>query len=157
MSEKTTIRTVYLYLFALIGLGLSMIGLVMMVNILLKTHVFKNANVTNPYSYSDTPIFLSDSYYEKEYKKVETIKAQATEIGLTEEDKESIESWLEDYKTWKEKEENRSKFEAARDYTKEQNARNMSTAISLIVIGLPIYLVHWLFITSDIKKYKENN
>ena len=156
MSEKTAIRTIYLYLFSLVGLALTIIGFVVMMNILLKTYVFKNANQTNPYYYSETPPYISSSY-ENELDKVEAISAKADELKLSDIEKEDIQKWLADYKKWKENEEKRMEFESKRDYVKEENARSMSVAVSLIIVGLPIYLIHWMFITKDIKRNKENN
>ena len=155
MSTKNTIRTIYLYLFSLVGLTLTIIGSVMMVNTFLKTFVFKNANYNNPYSYSETPPYLSSSYNDLELKRVQTVKAQSTELELTDIQKEQVENWLIDYQAWKDREAKRVKAEAARDYVKEENQRNMATAISMIVIGFPVYLIHWLFITRDLKNNKE--
>lgn len=155
MSTKNTIRTVYLYLFALVGLSLTIIGAVIMVNTFLKSFVFKNANYENRYSYSEVPPYLSSDYNDMELKKIQTVKAKGTELELTDIQKEQIENWLIDYSNWKERELKRIKEEEARDYTKEQNARNMSTAISMIIIGFPIYLIHWMFITKDLKNNKE--
>lgn len=44
MERKELIRTIYLYLFSLIGLVLITIGLVRLVDLGLKTYVFKNAD-----------------------------------------------------------------------------------------------------------------
>lgn len=156
MSEKITIRTIYLYLFSLVGLALTIIGFVVMMNILLKTYVFKNANQTNPYYYSEMPPYIYSSY-ENVLDKVEAISKNADELKLSDIEKEDIQKWLTDYKKWKENEEKRMEFESKRDYVKENNARSMSVAVSLIMVGLPIYLIHWMFITRDIKRNKENN
>jgi len=157
MSTKNTIRTIYLYLFSLVGLTLTIIGAVMMVNIFLKTYIFKQANYNNIYSYPEKPPYLLAEYNDIELKKIEAIKNKDTEaqLKLTETQKQQIENWLIDYEAWKVREEKRIKAEETRDYTKEENQRNMATAISMIVIGFPVYLIHWLFITRDLKNNKE--
>ena len=101
------------------------------------------------------PPYLSSSYNDLELKRVQTVKAQSTELELTDIQKEQVENWLIDYQAWKDREAKRVKAEAARDYVKEENQRNMATAISMIVIGFPVYLIHWLFITRDLKNNKE--
>lgn len=157
MSEKTTIRTVYLYLFSLVGLALTIIGFVIMANILLKTYIFKSADQINPYYYSEVPPYITSSYEEKELKKIESVNTNADELQLSDIEKEDVQKWLEDYKKWKENEQKRMEFESKRNYVKERNAQSMSIALSLIFVGFPIYLVHWALITRDIKKNKENN
>lgn len=156
MSEKSTIRTVYLYLFSLVGLALTIIGFVIIANILFKTYIFKNAEPANPYYYSEVPPYMTSIYEEKEVSKIESISQKADELELSDIEKEDVQKWLTDYKKWKENEQKRMEFESKRDYVKENNARSMSISLSLIFVGFPIYLIHWALITRDIKT-KENN
>ncbi|TSA44492.1 hypothetical protein D4R51_03615 [bacterium] len=56
MERKELIRTIYLYLFSLVGLVIVVIGLVSLVDLGLKAFIFKNAD--RPISYPAYPVKL---------------------------------------------------------------------------------------------------
>jgi hypothetical protein len=129
------IRTVYLYLFALIGLVLLTIGSVKFVDMALKTFVFTRADeperIRQEYGYySSFPVSVS---------KVEEYQA---EEGLQEEEKAALAQWLKDYEEWQE-------AEAKIDYLASQRHREASNNLAFILIGLPLYLFHWRIIKRE--------
>jgi hypothetical protein len=135
MEKHSLIRTVYLYLFALIGLVLLTIGSVKFADMGLKTFVFTKAEdpdrIRQEYGYySSFPVSLSKM---EEY---------GQEEGLSEEERASIAQWLEDYNRWQEEE---SKI----DYVASQKHREASNNLAFILIGLPLYLFHWRIIKRE--------
>lgn len=137
------IRTVYLYLFALVGLAVTVIGLIMLINLGLKAWVFTKADVRNVYY--ERPISLS---FDKELEMVENLNNCSEACELTDSQKQQIEYWLADYQTWRENQANQEKI----DYTVSQRHQQGSTAISMIIVGLPLYLYHWMVIKRDKRK-----
>jgi hypothetical protein len=141
MEKHPFIRTVYLYLFTLVGLALVVIGSVGMVNLGLRSFVFTKAdedeklNYVQPFS---SPIAMDRLVSLGEGK----------EVYLTESELTSLRSWLVDYEAWKE-------LSANRDYVGARRSREISTNISLIVIGIPLYLYHWGIIKKDRKEKNE--
>lgn len=168
-TTKNVIRTVYLYLFALVGLVLTVIGGVIIVNNLLKTYVFKSADYNYNNYYMSQPAIMDSKFSSsistelKDTKAVvEKIKAKeelATSENkqLTEEQLNTLGTWLNDYKTYSDSEKARQLVESKRDYIKESRDRDMSNALSMIIVGFPIYLIHWFIIVRDIKKSKDYN
>jgi len=137
------IRTIYLYLFALIGLGILTIGSVMIINLGLKSWVFTKADSNE--SHLSRPMNI---YTVNELNKANNL---ATCQKLNKEEREVIGMWIQDYKTWKTEEENRDpNFYKVRD-----RQRQASTSFSMIFIGLPLWLFHWAVIKKDLKDNKK--
>lgn len=97
-------RTIYLYLFSLVGLVLIIIGSVQLINLGLKTYVFTKA---------DQPTYISSP-------RAKPIDGE--EVG--ELDKE-----LEE--------------EQQKEATASRRQRDAAQAVSLLIVGVPIYLYHW--------------
>jgi len=143
MENKThypLIRTIYLYLFALLGLMLLIIGSVRFVDMGLKAFVFTKAEEEQRLIYQQVPIPYSVPTIEKFQQKIEEEK----EVCLSEEEKINIEHWLADYKDWKER---RSKI----DPVTARRHRDASLNLAMILIGLPLYLYHWRIIKRETK------
>jgi len=163
-TTKNIIRTVYLYLFALVGLVLTIIGGVIIVNNLLKTYVFKDADYRYDSYYVSEPMSFdskfgttinSDLKITKEALEKIKLKEENSSITtkqLTEEQLEVINTWLSDYEKWSNSEKVRQEKESKRDFVKENRDRDMSNALSMIIVGFPIYLIHWFIIVRDIKR-----
>lgn len=143
MKHYPLIRTIYLYLFALLGLVLLIIGGVRFVDMGLKAFVFTKAEEERRLIYQEP------SYVPYPLQKIEVLQ---DEEGLSEEEKAIIKQWLVDYKELKEK---RSKI----DPVTAQRHRDASLNLALILIGLPLYLYHWGIIKREVKKQekKENS
>lgn len=133
MKHYPLIRTIYLYLFALLGLMLLIIGGVRFVDMGLKAFVFTKAEEEQRLMYEQP---LSVPY------PVQRIEEIQDEEGLSEEEKATIKQWLADYKEWKEK---RSKI----DPITARRHRDASLNLALILIGLPLYLYHWQIIKRE--------
>lgn len=132
MQKIPWVRIVYLYLMTAIGLIVFIIGSVTAINTALKAFVFTKADM----NYNSMPNGL---YLEKPVSQVEAIK---TCDKLTEEDKANIEMWLNDYKAFQEMDKNQ-------DPVKSTRQREASTAIAMILVGFPIYLIHWRIIKKE--------
>jgi len=135
MKGHSLIRTIYLYLFALVGLTLLIIGLVRFVDMGLKAFVFKQAEELER--------------VRQEYKHYEALPLpvarmeQYQEGGeLSEEEKIALKQWLDNYQDWQE-------AEAEIDYLTVQRHKDASTNLAFILIGLPLYLYHWRLIRRD--------
>ena len=127
------IRTIYLYLFALVGLVLLTIGTVRFVDMGLKAFVFTQAeDMQRLYQGPSMP------YYPLGVEKLQE------EEGLSEEDKATIKQWLADYEDWKER---RSKI----DPVTAGRHRDASVSLAMILVGLPLYLFHWRIIKRETK------
>lgn len=131
------IRVVYLYLMTTIGLVVLIIGSVTILQLLLKMYIFTQAD-NDFYSVpKPTSIMLSS-----EKGQVEAIKSCDK---LTEADKEQIKLWLQDYQNWQ----NETK---KIDQKRANRERQAAQAIAMILVGFPVYWLHWQIIKKDRKK-----
>lgn len=138
--KNPIIRTIYLYLFALVGLGMLVIGTSMIINLGLKSWIFTKADLNENYISRPMSIYAVD-----EFNKVDSLKNCQS---LTQAQRESLATWIEDYEAWKIEEENRDpNFYKTRD-----RQRQASTALSMMLVGLPLWLFHWAIIKKDNKK-----
>jgi len=138
MKKHSLVRTIYLYIFALLGLVLLIIGGVNFLNMGLKAFIFTQAEEEQRLLYKEMPVPFSISRVEELEKEIEA----GEEVSLSEEEKISIENWLADYNIWKE---NRAKI----DPVTTRRHRDASLNLSLILIGLPLYLYHWQIIKRE--------
>ncbi len=148
MKKYTLVRTIYLYIFALLGLVLLIIGSVNFLNMGLKAFIFTQADEESRILSKQMPAPFSVLKIENIQQDIE----EGKDICLSEEEKTGIESWLADYNTWKE---SRSKV----DPITARRHRDASLNLSLILIGLPLYLFHWRIIkkeTEEKEKEKVN-
>lgn len=134
------IRTIYLYLFALLGLVLLIIGGVRFVDMGLKAFIFTKADEDQRLAYKN-PLYMPYS--------IQRIEELQDEEGLSEEEKILIQQWLAEYK---EQEEQRSEV----DYLTVKRHRDASTNLALILVGLPLYLYHWRIIRKETKNKQRN-
>lgn len=139
-KEKTNIhsalRTLYLYAFALIGLVMVVIGTVNLVDMALKATIFTAADQEELY-YSKQPPYISTELMDK---------ANTTEpITLTQEQANELSRITQEYQTWQSDGKNLNPVVSRRQ-------REASTSIAQIVIGLPLYLYHWLVIRRELRK-----
>ncbi len=101
---KLNLRLLYLYLFSFVGLLIVVFGSISMVNIGLKTFVFKEADV-----------------YEIYPSMVEPGKVTNIEV---------------------------EKARQLRDVSR-QRQRDFAQAVSMIIVGLPLYVYHWKTIQKE--------
>lgn len=126
MAESTPSRWLQLYfvLAALLGLMLTAIGASMLVNTYLNDTILK----------VEQRGFVPPPQPAIEMSKLEDQK------DLTAEQKQALEQWQTEYKQWQESEKNR-------DYEAENRKRTYASAISFLVVGIPILLIHapWIW------------
>lgn len=108
---KFSLRLLYLYLFSFVGLIITIIGSVQIIDLGLKTYVFK----VSEFSYFEEPIMAPDG------KLQPGISAQ----------------------------EQKARFESEQA---NQRKRQLSTSLSMIVVGVPLYLYHWKTIKKESKR-----
>jgi len=145
MKKQSLVRTIYLYIFALLGLVLLIIGGVNFLNMGLKAFIFTQAEEEQRLLYKQMPFSSSAPTVERLEKEIDTEE----EVCLSEEEKISIQSWLADYNNWKE-----SSLKI--DPVVVRRHRDASLNLSLILIGLPLYLYHWRIIKKETKDKEED-
>ncbi len=121
MDRKELIRTLYLYLFSLIGLVVVVMGLVHLVDLGLKVYVFKKADQVLIYPESTRPAKTSP---------------ELEETTLTPEEQKKYEQEQLEYQI------------KQREADRERNAAN---ALAMILVGTPLFLYHWKIIQKDKK------
>lgn len=139
MEKHSLIRTIYLYLFALVGLVLIIIGGVKFVDMGLKVFVFTQAEEEQRLIYKQP---FSPPY------PVQRIEEFQEGKELSKEEKAAIKQWLADYKDWQER-------RARIDPVTARRHRDASMNLALILVGLPLYLYHWRIIKRETKNKKE--
>lgn len=82
---------------------------------------------------------------------VDLVKIRALSVNeeFDIEDRESVKNWLARYEQW---EVNYSNF----NYTTARRHRDASVSLSLILIGLPVYLYHWRIIRRESREKVKN-
>lgn len=136
--EKPSVRVLYLYAFALVGLALTTFGAVQLLDLGLKIYVFKKADITQ--NYQGVPLYPPIAIDQK----TDDIKYSEK---ITPEQKIALDSWAVEYKNWRDSQKNI-------DYLASSRQRTASNSLAMILIGLPLYLYHWMIVK---KEAKENN
>lgn len=141
MKKNSLIRTIYLYLFTIVGLILIIISSVDFIDMGLKAFIFTQADQQERI-YSKMPPTAPRKIVEL----ADTGKTTSeTKIELTKEEKLEIDAWIIDYTNWKERNEN---F----DSVTSQRQRDASRNIAMLLVGLPLYLYHWSVIKKETKE-----
>ncbi len=129
------IRTIYLYLFALAGLIIVIQAGIRALDMGLKVFVFKDVDKQERLNYLKP---ISPSY-------IQGVKEIQDDEELTEDEKQSIRNWIEDYEDWKERSEEIDRVSVRRQ-------EEGSSILAQATIGLPLYLYHWGVIQKETKK-----
>ena len=135
MEKQSTIRTVYLYIFAMVGLALLIIGGVRFIDMGLKSFVFTQAEEESRYYAVKPPTPYP----------LPRIEDLQDEEGLSEEEKIVIKQWVADYAAWQER-------TSGIDPVTARRHRDASTNLALILVGLPLYIYHWRLIRKEANK-----
>ena len=112
---KFNLRLLYLYLFSFVGLLITIIGSIQIIDLGLKTYVFK----VSEYSFYSPP-FTPDGRTPTTKEEIDQQKLDKIEM-----DKQGI-------------------IEQA-----SQRKRQLSTSLSMILVGVPVYLYHWKTIKKE--------
>lgn len=142
MEKNSLIRTIYLYLFAIVGLTLLIIAGVRFINMGLKAFIFTKADEQmrieyKQSSYAPVPV--------EKLNQIQTDAAAGKQVTLSEDQVQQIDQWLADYK-------NNSEARAKIDPISTQRQQEASISLAMIIIGLPLYLYHWGIIRRETKK-----
>ena len=135
MQKHPLIRTIYLYLFTLLGLTLLIIGTVRFLDMGLKMFVFTKA---------EEPEKIQRMYYPSLPIPIAKIEQYQESEELTEEEMVTVKNWLADYEKWQEE-------EGKIDYLTSKRHREVSTSLAMLLVGLPLYLYHWRLIRKETK------
>ena len=153
MKHYPLIRTIYLYLFALVGLTLVVIGLVQLVNLGLKVYVFPESQEELSVYKPMPPEPVSDNQSKEsltaEGEKI--VSSCQNSIQLTDKERSFLSNWEKDYEAWKNRKADTKKI------SRIQNEKEASRALAFILIGLPLYFYHWLIIKKETVKNKEES
>ena len=133
-SSRSWVRTIYLYLAALIGLILLTIGGIRLFDLALKATVFTQAEQEERMSYRQPPMPMI-------LERVERL-GRGEEAILEPGERAAIRQWLAEYERWKQ--------QADRvDPIRSRRERDASTSLAFLLVGLPLYLYHWRTIKRD--------
>ncbi len=133
MPKKSLIRTVYLYLFAGIGLVLLIIGVVRFIDMGLKATIFTQADMAQR---------VSRNYYYIPQAPRMDIERYGDSDEITENELASLRQMIEDYEKQKEDWE-------GLDHHVARKQEEASISLAFILAGLPLYLYHWKTIKKD--------
>lgn len=126
-------RTVYLYVATLVGLGLLIAGGVQGFELVLKSTVLRQADAEEAMWARQPPMpYMLDA-----------ARGLSDAEGLTEAEKAAVKSWIADYERWDEQ-------RAAYDAVAARRERQLATALALVFVGIPVYLYHWLTIRKEL-------
>ena len=114
--KSFSIRLLYLYLFSFVGLLITVIGIIRLVDLGMKVYLFNGAD---QYTYYD----------------VRPVKEPGTP-DMTEEEQ----------KQYEEQEKKRQEEDNTRN-----RQREFSGAVSMILVGIPLYIYHWKTIQNENK------
>lgn len=131
---RSWVRTLYLYLAALFGLMLLAIGGIRLLDLGLKAWVFTAAEQEERLSYQQPPMPMA-------LERAERIGA-GEPAELSADERAAIRQWLADYRQWQER-------SRAVDPIRSRRERSASTSLAMILVGLPLYLYHWLLIRRE--------
>jgi hypothetical protein len=120
------IRTVYLYLFALLGLIFLSIGGIRLLDMGLRTYIFRQADAFD--RIREVPPIPPTARLRTEQL--------ADDAELTAEERQQVRAWLDDYRSWQERQD-------ALDPVMARRHREAAGSLAMILVGLPLYLYHW--------------
>lgn len=120
------IRTIYLYLFALLGLIFVSIGGIRLIDMGLRTFIFREADAQDRLR-EPPPIAMMTRA---------RVENATDDVLLSAEERQQLREMLAEYDRWKER--------ADRvDPVKARRHREAAGSLAMILVGLPLYLYHW--------------
>mgnify|MGYP001089878167 CR=1 FL=1 len=132
-NRSWAVRTVYLYVATLVGLGLLIGGGVQAFELLLKSTVLQRADAEEYIWARQPPMpYMLDA-----------ARGLVDSDSLTEDEKAVVRRWLQDYERWEAERE-------ALDVVSARRERQLATALALIFVGIPVYTYHWMTIRKEL-------
>jgi len=135
MTKHTLVRTIYLYIFSLLGLVLLIIGGVRLVNMGLKAFIFTQADEEQRINFERPPLYQMETL-----QKID--EAELSQVSA--EEKKQLQSMIQSYEAWLERSD-------AVDPITSRRHRDASTSLAMMLIGLPLYLSHWRMTKKEAK------
>ncbi|MBT4120476.1 MAG: hypothetical protein HOA57_03820 [Candidatus Magasanikbacteria bacterium] len=136
-KTKTLIRSIYLYLAVFVGLMMFAIPAGQLLKLGMQTWFFPLA-LEQEYRYDE-------AYPTKPYINRITEDADLATIKLTEEEVEILANWQTDYKKWQEDQD-------SIDWRKARVQNKVADNLSILIIGLIVFLSHGYVLRRDKKK-----
>ena len=133
------IRTIYLYIFALVGLIIVIIGSVRAFTMGLEVFIFKDVDKQEQLDFARP---LSIPY-------VEGLKNAQDNESFTEDEQETIREWLASYEEWKLNNEGFDRVSARRQ-------KDAASILANIFVGFPLYFYHWTLIKKETENRKNS-
>lgn len=131
------VRTIYLYIFTLLGLVFLTFGGVRFLDMGLKAFVFTKAEEEQRLIHKQPPMLISIPGEE-----IQEDIEEGKEICFSEQEKKDVERWLADYKFWQQ-------GMAKIDYVDSKRHKDASFNLAMMLVGLPLYLYHWQIIKRE--------
>lgn len=131
---KSIIAKIYFYVVSLIGLMMIVIPTANLIQLGLKTWIFKNADINQqaypmaPYAFEKIPT-----------SPTEEAKIAKDKCNLTEAQKAGLDNWIKDYETW-------SEAQKKIDYVRAERERSAVTSIGFLAVGIPLFTLHFRII-----------
>jgi hypothetical protein len=139
MAKMTAVvRTLYLYLFAMLGLIFVAIGGVQLLDMTLRALVFKQADAMERYEMPPMPMTAT-----------ERLDRYTKDPELSVREREMIRQSIREYEQWTERRRRIDPVVARRQ-------RQAANSLAMILVGLPIYLYHWRLIRKSARRSIEN-
>lgn len=142
MEKHSLVRTIYLYLFAIIGLTLLVIAGVSFINMGLKAYIFTKADDQMRIEYKQPPFSFIPI---EKLNQIQADSVAGKQVALSEDQISGINQWLADYKNYLD---TRAKINPVTT----QRQQDASVNLAMIIIGLPLYLYHWGIIRRETRK-----
>ncbi len=133
MAMQPWVRTIYLYLFAFVGLLLVTMGGVRFVSLALRATIFTQADAQERLRMPPQPPFGP---------KGESIQTLSQNQQLSNEDRAAVQQWIAEYKRYQTE-------SALIDPVRANREREAAGALAMILVGLPLYLFHWRLIRRE--------
>ncbi len=127
------IRQLYLYAVAIVSLGLVIVGTSSFIDMSLRAFVFKAA---------DKDSYMMQKMPSMPYFSETAMNNLAKNASLSELEQGEVRSWLEQYREL-------NKYNEGRDPIAAERSRTAARSLAMILVGLPLYLYHWLVIRKD--------
>lgn len=132
MKATGIVRTIYLYLFALLGLIFIAVGSIRLLDMALRTFIFREADAMERFEPPPVPML----------GRLERIDDIGERAELSEEEKQVLRRSIEDYRRWEERQQRIDPVRARRQ-------REASSSLAMILVGLPLYLYHWRIVRRE--------
>jgi len=129
---ERNVRTIYLYLFALLGLIFVAIGGIRLFDMGLRTFVFREADAQERLREPPPLTMMARTRTE----------LAANDSSLTAEERQIVRQMIVEYDAWRER-------SSLVDPVRARRHREAAGSLAMILVGLPLYLYHWRRIRNE--------